>query len=708
MGMLASTVLVLLLASSSGPQEESRAPVVTREQILRRLIAISFQAKRYASVPDYFLELRTAGAKLDLDDHLLWGKGLELAGRPTEAFNLLSPLLATHADHRPLMKEVAQLALQAKMFEVAAQLYKRLSDLEPDLPGWPVARAKALLWAGRWREAEELLERMIHDHPDRKDRDLRTALADAKLGARRYAVAARILEELHREDPGDQVLERRWIEALALAGETDRARERLSRLRAANPADPTLTVQAGDLAMAKRRYEEAVFLYENATAKGDGSRATRIKLARALISGDRFFDGARLYDRLEFEDPLDWQVRREKARMLGWKSSAAASLHEYDRLTAAFPDNLPLKIEREAKSALYRRDYDKAMSEYEELLRLEPGNPQALTDLADLYAQQDMWEEAVRAYKQAQEGDPANPALQENIDQLRAQRDSLHSRLHASFSDQASPERKIDVRHGFAAAEFGGWATDSFRIAGRVGEEEWGFDNASARSFRADVLMDYARNPRWSGSLDLGFRQYNMGVKAQALFDGRLRYRPQGDLEVEAFAQRDEFSKNATVFFENLYSVRGGFSGVYRATERIEIDGLGAAGSLTDGNGLWTAEAKLRYKFSEEAGRLSGQYRLHHEGFSNEVPTYFSPRSFTQHGLGLLWRLDWAEPGKPKPYLELGYEIAFDSDANMTHGFQVGHRYRLSKAVDFGLDAKAQLSEVYQEKRGELFVTVLF
>lgn len=706
MGTFASIVLCVV---ACGTQEESRVPVVTKEEILRRLIAISFQAKRYAPIPGYFLELRTLGATIALDDHLRWGKGLELAGRPAEAFNLLSPLLTAHADHRPLMKEVAQLAVQARRFEVAAQLYGRLSELEPDLPGWPVARANALLWAGRWREAEELLERRIHDHPERKDRELMKALADAKLGRRRYAAAARILEELHRDDPDDQALERRWIEALAFAGETDRARERLFRLRTAHPEDRELIVQAGDLAMAKRRYADAAVLYEDAAARGDQSRATRVKLARALMSGDRFFDGARLYDRLEFEDPRDWEVRREKARMLGWKNSPAASLHEYDRLATAFPDNLPLRIEREARSAMVRRDFRKAMSEYEELLRVEPGNTQALTDLADLYARQDMWEEAARAYRQAQEGDPLNPALQENIDQLRARRDSLQSRLLASYSDQVSLERNIDVRRLFAGAELGGWATDALRIRGRAGEEEWGFEGGtSARSFRADAAMEVVQNPRWSGLVDLGYRQYDLGVKGQVLFDGRLRYRPLSELEVEAFAQRDEFSKNATVFFDDLYSVRGGFSGVYHATDRLDIDGLGAAGSLSDGNGFWMAEAKLRYKLAEGTGRLDGHYRLHHEGFREDLPAYFSPGGFSQHGLGLLWRLDWIEPGKPKPYLELGYEIAFDSGANVNHVFQLGHRYRLAKAVDVGLDAKVMLGEVYEEKRGELFVSVLF
>lgn len=707
MGTLASLVLGILLSSPA--QEEARAPVVTKEDVLRRLIAASFQAKQYAAIPDYFVELQAAGATLALDDRLLWGKGLELAGRPAEAFNLLSPLLAAHPEHRPLIKEVAQLSLRSRKFDVAAQLYQRLSLLEPDLPEWPVARANALLWAGRWREAEELLERMIHDRPDRRDRELRKALAEAKLGRRRYADAARLLEELHRDDPDDQALERRWIEALAFAGETDRARERLSRLRAAHPADRALIVQAGDLAMAKRRYSDAAVLYEEASAKGDESRATRVKLARALMSGDRFFDGARLYDRLEFEDPRDWEVRREKARLLGWKNSPAASLHEYDRLVAAFPENLGLRIERDAKSAMYRRDYRKAMAEYEELLRVEPGNSQALTDLADLYARQDMWEEAARAYRQAQEGDPANPALQENLDQLQARRESLQSRILASYSDQVSLERNIDVRRLFAGAELGGWATDALRLQGRVGEEEWGFEGgSSARSFRADMRMEYVQSPRWSGSLDLGYRQYDMGVKGQVVLDGRLRYRPLNELELEAFAQRDEFSKNAAVFFDDLYSVRGGFAGTYHATERLEIDGLAAAGSLSDGNGFWMTEAKLRYRLAEGAGRLDGHYRLHHEGFREDLPAYFSPGGFSQHGLGLLWRLDWDEPGKPKPYIELGYEIAFDSGANVNHVFQLGHRYRLAKAVDLGFDAKVMMGEVYEEKRGELFVSVLF
>ena len=701
--------IVLACGFAAGAQEEAQLPAATKEEVLRRLIGISFQARRYGPIPEYYLELQTLGATLALEDHLRWGKALELAERPLEALNLLSPLLVPHPDHRPLIREVAQLAVQAQKFDTAANLYGRLAELEPDLRTWPLARARALTWAGRHKEAEAILENLIHDSPVRVDRDLKKALADVKLGRRRYADAARLLEELHAEDPADQALERRWIEALAFSGQTDRARERLTPLRAARPDDRTLIVLAGDLAMVKRRYADAIFFYEEAGTKGDNSRETRVKLARALMSEGRVFDGARIYDRLEWEDPRDWQLRREKARMLGWKTSTAAALHEYDRLILSYPENLSLRLEREAKSALYRRDFGRAIAEYEELLRLDPGNTQALTDLAELYGEQDMWQEAAKAYKTAQEGDPTNPKIQENLDRLNRRREAIDTKLSAEFSDQMSNERNIDVRRLFAGATLGRWITDDFRLGGRMGEEEWGFGGGGvARSIRADAAVDFVQNPRWSASIDAGYRQYDTGVKGQFVMDSRFRYKPTGEFEVEAFATREDFSKNATVFFEDLYVVRGGFAGVYRVSERLDIDGLGGIGALTDGNGYFFADARLRYLLTEGTGKLYGHYRLHFEGFRNQDPEYFSPNGLSVHGLGITWRLEWDEAVKPKPYVELGYEVSFDSGANVSHNFLIGHRYRMSKAVDLGVDAKVMLGDVYEEKRGELYVAVAF
>jgi tetratricopeptide (TPR) repeat protein len=112
----------------------------------------------------------------------------------------------------------------------------------------------------------------------------------------------------------------------------------------------------------------------------------------------------------------------------------------------SWPERLALRVEREAKSALYRRDYGRAMREYEELLRLDPGNNQALSDLAELYGQQNLWEKAGRAYRQAQEGDPGNPAIQEGLERLQHRREAIDTRLWGSFSDQRSAERNIDVR----------------------------------------------------------------------------------------------------------------------------------------------------------------------------------------------------------------------------------------------------------------------
>jgi predicted Zn-dependent protease len=711
MKTLASVVagIVLALGYAAGAQEESRVPEATKEEILRRLIAISFQARRYGPVPEYYLELKTLGAKLALDDHLRWGKALELAGRPLEALNLLSPLLTDHPDHRPLIREIAQLAVQAQKFETAARLYGLLAELEPDLRSWPLARARALTWARRYKQAEEILEHLVHDSPDRVDADLKKALADVKLGRRQYADAARLLEELHAEDPEDQALERRWIEALAFSGQTDRARERLTRLRSARPGDRALMVLAGDLAMLRRRYSDAIVLYEEAVSKGDAARDTRVKLARAVMADGRVIDATRMYDRLEWEDPRDWELRREKARMLGWKNSIAACLNEYDRLILAYPDNLPLRIERQAKSALFRRDYSRAITEYEELLRLDPANNQALTDLAGLYSEQDMWQEATKAYRAAQEGDPTNPAIQENLDDIRSRRDAFDTTLTTAFSDQMSQERNIDVRRLYAGASLGRWVTDALRLGGRVGQEDWGFSGGSiARSIRADAVLEYVQNPRWSATVDAGYRQYDIGVKGQFVMDARLRYQATGEIEIQAFAVREDFSKNGAVFFEDLYSVRGGFGGLYRVSERLEIDAIGAVGALTDGNGFFAADARMRYLVSEGTGRVYGHYRLHYESFRDIEPLYFTPDGFSVHGLGMAWRLDLSETGKPRPYVELGYEIAFDSGANVNHNFQLGHRYRLAKAVDLGLEAKVMLGDVYEEKRGELFVAVAF
>jgi tetratricopeptide (TPR) repeat protein len=711
MGKSIAIVLCALVlgGSAAAAQEESRVPAATKEEVLRRLIGVSFQARRFASIPDYYLELKSLGARLAVDDYIRWGKSLELAGRPAEALLLLSPLLEENPDQRALIREVAQLAVQARSFEVAARLYGRLSELEPDLASWPIARARALTWDRRYREAEGLLEKLVHDQPDRRDRELKMALADVKLGLHQYGPAAKLLEELHRENPSDESVEKKLVEALAWSGETERAREHLARLRAAHPEDLQLLVQAGDLAVARKRYADAVLLYEEAEGKGDASRATRVKLARALVSAGRVYDGARYYDRLEWEDPRDWEIRREKARMLGWKGSPDASLFEYDRLVTSFPDQLPFRFERDAKAALYRRNYAKAIADYEELLRIEPGNVQALADVADLYGQQDMWEEANKAYRQAQEGDPNNAALREDYERLKSRRDAIEVPVIVSFYDQSSPERKIDVRQLYAGAGVGAWVTDSMRLQGKVGTEEWGFGGGlSSGAIRADAVMEYVQNPRWSGTVDLGYRQYDIGVKGQVLFDGRLKYTPVTDLEIQAFAQREDFSKNGVVFFEDLYAVRGGFCWAYRVTDRLEIDGTGAAGSLSDGNGFWAVDAKLRYRIIETTSRLEGYYRLHHDGFRDDLPTYFSPGSFSQQALGILWRIDWEESGKPKPYLELGYEIAFDSGASVSHVFILGHRYRLQKSVDMGLDAKVQLGDVYEEKRGELFIAVSF
>ena len=122
------------------------------------------------------------------------------------------------------------------------------------------------------------------------------------------------------------------------------------------------------------------------------------------------------------------------------------------------PDNKDINskiLQNRAQAYITIKDYDNAINDCSEALRLDPGYVKAMKIRAKAYAGAEKWEDAVRDYKSVAENNPGEPGIQEEIrraelEQKKSKRKDYYKILEvpkdASEQDIRKAYRKMAIK----------------------------------------------------------------------------------------------------------------------------------------------------------------------------------------------------------------------------------------------------------------------
>ena len=107
--------------------------------------------------------------------------------------------------------------------------------------------------------------------------------------------------------------------------------------------------------------------------------------AELLLAAGRYEEAVAAFDRYLTLAPRDLPVRRQQARVDGWRGAYDESLGRYQRLRADHPDVPAVAAEVDAKRAYYAGRWREAAERYTAWLALEPDAVEARLELAQIY-----------------------------------------------------------------------------------------------------------------------------------------------------------------------------------------------------------------------------------------------------------------------------------------------------------------------------------
>lgn len=273
---------------------------------------------------------------------------------PERAEQPLRKATALAGNPPELLKRLAiYLAQQRRVDEALGVL-----DLKPDDESIKVLRASILANAGRFAEAEALLNGIIQKNP--KSPDLKVMMAELWLNAGRFNEALGLCNEALEID-------RKHARALACRAAVRVKQSRpdpvaaitdLRLLRDILPNDPNVRVLLADAYRMRRDWDSACRELEYLMGNGWDQKNVRLKLLDTYIEAHRWLEAQRLLDGTRampvFKDDPDWLQRQA---MLSVRRLPTAQSNERQKLGETALGTIREAMKLAPRNSAFIRDY---------------------------------------------------------------------------------------------------------------------------------------------------------------------------------------------------------------------------------------------------------------------------------------------------------------------------------------------------------------
>lgn len=420
-------------------------------------------------------------------------------------------------------------------------------------------------------------------------------------------------------------------------------------------------------------------------------------LADASIALGDFKKAASALEELFKRDPSDLSAASRLARLYSWEGDYAVSLRYYDAALALKPGDCALSVEKarvlawaaryEESSAAYaearkncgawaaseaagkdnlrRGRICSAVKEYKTAIGLEPGDAEALFDLAQLYSNSQVYGEAEKYYKLLAEVSPYNTAAARARAKNSAYRDDLRLEGGFSYWDARGASRQTDVRR---AGTYGGPAA---RIGETLSASAYGtyadytFNSGAGLSERGGTAaLAYAPSLYWGAGASYSARSLaGRGVSGPSSLYAWAR--AADPLTVSLALRRESLLNNREV----ILSGRGASSVKARADLALGA-GISAGADLArgrvDGGNYYTVSgADAKYTLPSASSLFWTDARWERSAYARRAELYFAPPAYNTYSLEAAWRHYFFKGGvyygAPHFYAELKARETFDN-----------------------------------------------
>jgi serine/threonine-protein kinase PknG len=160
--------------------------------------------------------------------------------------------------------------------------------------------------------------------------------------------------------------------------------------------DPAIRLlRAGDQALRTGNYASAHNFFAQATGANPKSVDGHLRMAEILIDEGKFSDALAEITRVQRLSPTHWKIAWYMGRLLEAQENYQAAAEQYRNLMADLPGELPPQ-QALARVYAHQGKDEEAVKLYNNVLKADPGNTEAIFGLTQALFRLKQWEEAVK------------------------------------------------------------------------------------------------------------------------------------------------------------------------------------------------------------------------------------------------------------------------------------------------------------------------
>ncbi|MCQ9206722.1 MAG: tetratricopeptide repeat protein [Omnitrophica bacterium] len=615
--------------------------------------------------------------------------------------------LSFEPDDNKLKVALAKTYSWTKEYQKAIPLYKEVIEITDSIDA-KRQLAEVYIWNSQPDKAKDILEVILKDTP----LDVNAKLLFAKAmhysgGAEKAAV---IYEELLEKEKSEEkdIEEQKEIkvllgEAYIISKDYAKAVEKYKEILKEDPGSIEARAGLADVFAYSKEFNKAIFLYKEILEEEEDLEVKR-KLADVLSLDKKYDEAIRLYDEI-LDEKEDTKARLQKARILGWTREYGKSLKEYRKIVE-FTDDVQVALEMRAKEAYWNNRVKHAIRYYNELIKKDPENVEAMFDLAQVYSYQSMWKEAKEEYGRILAVSPEHCRAEEGLEKVKFIADHLALKSGYEFFEADSKGRQSDIkRHAFFnkitfPVNYNFKVELDYRHAYRSFSD---FGDVVENEGKVELL--YKRTPDWWVQLFYDFIAYNKDIDTMHNFGSSFTFRVFDRGEFTTSYQRERLENTSTVIRDAYYKDDYKQRIYFDVNKKIKFGLDFLLSGYSDDKWKYEPGFDLLYYISLEPKRFMVKYRVFFRDFSKTVNEYFSPRDFWTNTLTFNWRhfLNKEEIffGADDVYYDLTYNLSVDSEDIVSHGFIGEFNWDINKRLNFNIQGAVTNTsvDVYGDKR---------
>lgn len=473
-------------------------------------------------------------------------------------------------------------------------------------------------------------------------------------------------------------------------------------------------------------------------------------LSRLTRWAGRYADAEHWYELYLHLEPRDRQARLERARLAFWDLRYDDARRLYRALSEDFPDAPVFQLECQAKHFNGLGRARKAAGFYEQALAHEPEDVELLFDLGQMYSRMNFSKRAEGRYDRVLELAPDHSMADraKSAEQWRRRRSIT---VEQSVVSKKGRGREVDITQyrtdvRFAPQRLGealefsvgvGQSFFSFDLRPELDEtpQRWQrvFDAvglgpitsvaaalkrvASIRRLRrfdshspaTHLTLDVEKkfDTAWHLASTLELTTYGQRPHQTIQFDLAMGKRIEDELDISLIAGLQDVLQNFTTLDDGLsrYYVGGRFD-----WQPFKLGGL--SGRV---RGLWYDDNNKALDYQLQAYYMLSRYprilkligRFQGVHVAEERFDYWTPSDYWQTLLGLEWNHylnEWHFEGSERLHYYLGAHVGLEDQGEFSLSGKAGLAWDSNERWTVRLEGSATQSDVYEERRGSLYL----